>query len=226
MDKQERQANIEAIRKYGMARMQHDIEQGEPLLRLGRAIADPMRVRILALLSERSMYGQELAEALSVATPTISHHMTLLKGAGLVQVERENNYHHYHLDEQGFQQMAQSLTVAHLRDINKALRFNEQMLTQPTEDEDRTMTREAYFEGKRLTSLPPGSRTWQFVLEHIAESFEWGRIYDEKEVNAILKEIHPDVATVRRQLIDQKFLMREQGRYWLTRPHLTSGTPS
>ena len=221
MDEQERKARTEAQHKYGMARMQHDIEQGEPLLRLGRAIADPMRVRILALLSERSMYGQELAEALSVATPTISHHMTLLKGAGLVQVERENNYHHYHLDEQGFQQMAQSLTIAHLHDISMSLRFNEKTLTEPTEDADRTMIRESYFQGNRLTSIPPGSRTWRFVLEKIAESFEWGRIYDEKEVNAILKEIHPDAATVRRQLIDQKFLMRERGRYWLIRPNLT-----
>jgi hypothetical protein len=224
MDGQERQASIESQRRYGMARMQHDIEQGEALLRLGRAIADPMRVRILALLSERSMYGQELAEALSVATPTISHHMMLLKGADLVVVERENNYHHYHLHEQGFQQMAQSISIEHLRDINKALRFNEQMLTQPTEDEDRKMTREAFFKEGRLVSIPPGSKAWQFVLEKIAESFEWGRIYDEKEVNAILKEIHPEVATLRRQLIDQKFLARERGRYWLARPHLTANS--
>ena len=222
MNEQERQASIEAQRKYGMARMQHDIEQGEPLLRLGRAIADPMRVRILSLLSERSMYGQELAEALHVATPTISHHIMLLKGAGLVRVERENNYHHYHLDEQGFQQMAQSLTIAHLRDINMSLRFNEKTLTEPTEDADRKMIRESFFQGNRLTSIPPGTRTWQFVLEKIAESFEWRRIYDEKEVNAILKEIHPEVATLRRQLIDQKFMMRERGRYWLTRPNLTT----
>jgi len=225
MDEQERQASIEAQRKYGMARMQHDIEQGEPLLRLGRAIADPMRVRILALLSERSMYGQELAEALNVATPTISHHMMLLKGADLVVVERENNYHHYHLNEQGFQQMAQSVSIEHLRDINMTLRFNEKSLTEPTEDVERKMIRESFFQENRLTSLPPGSRTWRFVLEKIAESFEWGRIYDEKEVNALLKEIHPEVATLRRQLVDQKFLARERGRYWLTRPHLTSDTP-
>lgn len=222
MDEQERLASIEAQRKYGMARMQRDIEQGEPLLRLGRAIADPMRVRILALLSERSMYGQELAEALNVATPTISHHMMLLKGANLVLVERENNYHHYHLNEQGFQQMAQSISIEHLRDINKALRFNEKMLTEPTEDENRKMTREAFFQGNRLTSIPPGSGTMRFVLEKIAESFEWGRIYEENEVNALLKEIHPEVATLRRSLVDQKFLTRERGRYWLARPNPTS----
>ena len=221
MDQQERQATIEAQHRYGMARMKHGLEQTEPLMRLGRAIADPMRVRILALLSERSMYGQELAEALSVATPTISHHMMLLKGAGLVQVERENNYHHYHLDEQGFQQAAQSLTIEHLRDIGKALRFNEAMLTEPTEDEDRKMTLNSYFDGKRLTSIPTGSKAKRYVLERIAESFEWGRIYDEKEVNAILKEVHPEAATLRRELVDQSIMMRERGRYWLVRPHST-----
>jgi biotin operon repressor len=218
MDEQERRANIEAQRKYGMARMQHGLEQAEPLLRLGRAIADPTRVRILALLSSQSMYGQELAEALGVATPTISHHIALLKAAGLIRIERENNYHHCYLDEKGFEQAGKMLTIEHLQTLSLALRLNRTSLTEPTEEQDREMTRAAYFEGNKLTSIPTGSHARRFVLEKIAESFEWGRVYDEKEVNAILKEMYPETATLRRELIEQKFLMREHGRYWLTRP--------
>ena len=56
------------------------------------------------------------------------------------------------------------------------------------------------------------------VMEVVARAFEWGRIYEEKEVNAILKEIHPETATLRRELIDQKIMTREHGRYWLARP--------
>ncbi len=218
----ERQAQIEAQRKYGMARMTYEASQGEPLLRLGRAFADPMRIHLLALLAERSMYGQELAEALGVATPTISHHIAILKAAGLVRVERENNYHHYHFDEQGLANMIQMLTLEHLRGIGQAMHLQKDPTdVSPTEADDRRMMQEAYFKDGRLMSIPPQAKSRKYVLEKVAESFEWGRIYDEKEVNTILKTLHPEAATLRRELVDQNIMMRENGRYWLVRPQST-----
>ncbi len=56
-------------------------------------------------------------------------------------------------------------------------------------------------------------------MEELARSFEWGRLYDEKEVNAILKMFNDDVASLRREFIDQHIMMRENGRYWLVRPN-------
>ena len=56
-------------------------------------------------------------------------------------------------------------------------------------------------------------------MEELARSFEWGRLYDEKEVNAILKTFHDDVASLRREFIDQRIMLRENGRYWLVRPN-------
>ncbi len=218
----ERQEQIEAQRKYGIARMTYEGSQGEPLLRLGRAFADPMRIRMLALLAERSMYGQELAEALKVATPTISHHIAILKAAGLVQMERENNYHHYHFDEQGLKNMTQMLTLEHLRTIGLSMRLQRDPTeVAPTEADDRRMTQEAYFKGSRLVSIPPQEKARKYVLEKIAEAFEWGRIYDEKEVNTLLKTFHPEAATLRRAMVDQKIMMRENGQYWLVRPQST-----
>src|SRR6266568_7124391 len=81
-------------------------EQMELLLHLGRALSDPTRIRILALLAERPMYGQELAEALDVKPPTVSHHINLLYMAGLLRTRRENNYHYYELDGEGIQRLA------------------------------------------------------------------------------------------------------------------------
>ena len=75
----EKQGRQDAMTSYGLARVQYDLNRLEPLLRLGRALADPMRIRILALLAQRyrqdteqleiSMYGQEIAEALRVTPP-------------------------------------------------------------------------------------------------------------------------------------------------------------
>lgn len=213
----EKQERVEAQRTYGMARMTYELAQGEPLLRLGRALADPMRVRLLALLTQHPLYGQELAEALGVTTPTVSHHIAILKAAGLVWVERENSYHHYHFDEQGLKNMVDILTLDHLRGIGQSLQKSATE-TAPTEADDRRMTQEAYFRDGHLLSIPPSAKARKFVLEKIAESFEWGRIYDEKELNTLLKTFHTEAATLRRDMIEQQIMMRENGRYWLVRP--------
>jgi hypothetical protein len=63
------------------------------------------------------------------------------------------------------------------------------------------------------------SRCWVIRIGTLARSFEWGHLYDEKEVNAILKTFHDDVASLRREFIDQRIMMWENGRYWLVRPH-------
>ncbi len=218
----EKQGRIEAQRQYGVARMTYELAQSEPLLRLGRAFADPVRIRMLALLAERSMYGQELAEAMGVTTPTISHHIAILKAAGIVRVERENNYHHYHFDEQGLKNMTQMLTLEHLRGIGQSFRLQQDAASvTPTEADDRKMMQEAYFRDSILLSIPHEAKTRRYILEKIAESFEWGRIYDEKEVNALLKTFHAETATLRRDMIEQKIMMREDGRYWLVRPQST-----
>jgi ArsR family transcriptional regulator len=216
----ERQGQIEATRRYGMARMEFEAAKLEPLLRFGRALADPMRMRIIGLLAQRSMYGQELAEALDVQPPTISHHMSLLKAADLVRVRHENNFHHYSLNEEQLRRTAAALTIENLRKLAQlAANETEASRLAPSDDEDRMMMQEAFFKDGRLLSIPTHSRMRRFVVEKIAEAFEWGQLYEEKEVNAVLQRFHDDVATLRRALIDEKLMMRENGKYWLIRPH-------
>jgi len=214
-DRQERSASL---RRYGTSQMNFSQEQGEILLRFGRAFADPMRIRILTLLANRSMFGLELAEALGVTTPTISHHISLLKGAGLIKVRRENSYHHYELEPTGLQKIAENLTVEHLQSLGPSFSADNAYGQQPSEEQERKMVEESFFEDGRLLTIPSHSRKRRYVMEVVARAFEWGRIYEEKEVNAILKEIHLEVATLRRELIDQKIMVRENGRYWLARP--------
>jgi len=54
------------------------------------------------------------------------------------------------------------------------------------------------------------------VLDEVAQLFELGRTYPEQEVNALLAPIHPDVAALRRYLVDEQFLSRDAGTYWRT----------
>ncbi len=66
----------------------------------------------------------------------------------------------------------------------------------------------------RLHTVPTKHVKRWFVLDHIAQRFEPGRTYAEREVDAVLKEIHDDHAALRRYLIDDGFLTRRDGVYW------------
>ena len=56
-----------------------------------------------------------------------------------------------------------------------------------------------------------------FILETITKQFEKGIRYTEKEVNASLKAIYPDFATIRRSLVDCGFMERtgDCREYWV-----------
>ena len=186
-------------------------EEMKLLVVMGRALSDPTRIRILGLLAERPMYGQELAKVLDVKPPTVSHHIVPLVMAGLVRVRRENNYHYYELDSEGIQHLAESTQhIARLLFASNPL---------PPKSDERARVLATFIKDGRLVSIPAQYKKRRYVMEELARSFEWGRLYDEKEVNAILKTFHDDVASLRREFTDQRIMMREDGRYWLVRPH-------
>ena len=68
----------------------------------------------------------------------------------------------------------------------------------------------------RLTSIPAQRSKRLVVLDHLVRVFEPGVRYPEREVNALLGVWHPDVAALRRYLVDEGLLTREAGIYWRT----------
>jgi hypothetical protein len=66
----------------------------------------------------------------------------------------------------------------------------------------------------RLTSIPAQRSKRLIVLDHLVRVFEPGVRYPEREVNALLAVWHPDVAALRRYLVDEGLLTREAGVYW------------
>ena len=65
-----------------------------------------------------------------------------------------------------------------------------------------------------LTSMPSKIAKRLVVLDHVAQHFPIGETWPEIEVNAMLSRFHPDVAMLRRYLVDEGFLDRRDGRYW------------
>ncbi|WP_027087290.1 autorepressor SdpR family transcription factor [Cohnella panacarvi] len=54
-----------------------------------KALSDPTRRTILQLLKERDLSAGEIADQFNISKPSISHHLSILKQAKLVQDERQ-----------------------------------------------------------------------------------------------------------------------------------------
>jgi hypothetical protein len=66
-----------------------------------------------------------------------------------------------------------------------------------------------FMQGGRLLAVPAAHAKRLVVLDHLAGLFEPGRRYPEPEVNRLLERYHPDYALLRRYLVDDGFLDRE-----------------
>jgi hypothetical protein len=86
----------------------------------------------------------------------------------------------------------------------------------PTGDvpEDTAKVLRTFFRGGRLTSIPTQHSKKLVVLDRLAQEFDVGTRYQERQVNAILRRFHDDVAALRRYLVDEGFLDRARGEYW------------
>jgi len=82
------------------------------------------------------------------------------------------------------------------------------------EPDDRRPILDRAFEEGRLVAMPAKHSRRLVVLDHIAQRFEPGRRYTERQVNAILVAIDSDTAALRRYLVDERFLDRAGGEYW------------
>lgn len=76
-----------------------------------------------------------------------------------------------------------------------------------------TKVLQTFFDGDRLTQIPARHKKRMVILAWLVERFERGRDYTEGEVNAILARHHPDVATLRRELVWNAFMDRERSIY-------------
>lgn len=63
-----------------------------------KAISDPTRRAILAHLTEEDLTAGEIATRFEISWPSISHHLNVLKAAGLVQVEKRGQERLYSLN--------------------------------------------------------------------------------------------------------------------------------
>ncbi len=66
----------------------------------------------------------------------------------------------------------------------------------------------------RIEIMPARQLRRRLLLDKIAQAFEPGVHYPERHVNLFLSAIYDDHAALRRYLVDEGFLSRDNGEYW------------
>ena len=65
---------------------------------LFKSLNDPTRREILQLLKKSDRTAGEIAVHFSISKPSISHHLEILKHAGLVSSRKEGQYRYYSIN--------------------------------------------------------------------------------------------------------------------------------
>jgi hypothetical protein len=160
------------------------------------ALCDPARLAMLGRIAQAGAAGCDLDTAAGPgASPRDARRqIARLTGAGLVEADG-------------------SRLVARIDRIRDAL--DEVGPAEGGEQAGPARVR-ALFRRGRLVEIPRAPETRLALLRHLAERFEPGRRYREREVNAVLRGVHDDHAALRRYLVDAGLLGRDDdgATYW------------
>ena len=160
--------------------------------RLVGLLAEPERRRVVAalILSAEDLAG--LVAATGLETRQVVSALERLMAGGLVEAGTEGTYV---ILESAFKSAARS--SAQRNDGPSAA----------------DVVKRSIVEGK-LVHLPRKRSKRLLVLDQLAQQFEPGVHYSERQVNRTLRRFDDDVATLRRYLVDDGFLDRAGGEYW------------
>ena len=175
-------------------------------VKLFKCLSDKSRLQILKSLMIEDMYVERLAERLGLTPPTISFHLKKLEEAGAVYAYKNQYYTMYAIKKQVF--------MTNILDIISE-KSDESTLQAQREATYRQKVIDAFFEYGKLKSIPAQRKKKRIILEEIAKSFEVGKIYTEREVNIIIADYHDDFCTIRRDMISERLMGRNQTGYWL-----------
>ena len=177
----------------------------ENAIRMFKCLADKSRLQILKSLAVEDMYVERLAERLNLTPATISFHLRKLSEIDAVTSYKTQYYTMYSL--------CQGTFAVRILDILKE-QSDEADLQEKREQAYRKKVIDAFFEYGKLKSIPAQRKKERIVLEEIAKAFEPGRIYSEREVNILIAHFHDDFCTIRRDMISERLMDRDERGYW------------
>lgn len=177
-------------------------------VKLLKALADPSRIKIIHSLFENAQYVEEIAERHDLAASTVSFHLKKLEQADLVYKVKEQYYLIYHVKKALF-----DLTLRDIISINDSPKLAQEKRIQDYQEK----VINSFFKQGKLIKIPSQHKKRWVVYQKIVENFIVGKKYQEAEVNQIIAEVYDDFCTIRRELIGENILQRQNGIYWLVK---------
>ncbi|MED9903941.1 MAG: metalloregulator ArsR/SmtB family transcription factor [Lachnospiraceae bacterium] len=175
-------------------------------IKLFKCLADKSRLQILKSLMLEDMYVERLAERLGLTPATISFHLKKLEDAGAVTARKEQYYTVYSICRQVFEGSMMNILCEESAELE---------LQKEREEQYRKKVLNAFFEYGKLKSIPAQRKKELIVLKEIAKAFEKNKKYTEREINIIIADYHDDFCSIRRDMISEGILKRENAVYWL-----------
>ncbi len=114
-----------------------DDQLAHDLVQLFKLLSDETRLRILYfLMNEEEINVRTLCELLQQSQPAVSHHLALLRGAGLIQARRDGKHNFYRIMPQRVHEML-AMIFAAAPEHDNSIRVNDFELTYTHVDSDR-----------------------------------------------------------------------------------------
>lgn len=183
-------------------------ETNDELLKFFKVLADSSRLKIVGMLAVKASTVEDLASRLNLSASTVSHHLSRLAEADLVTTCVEGRHYFY------------ALQTKVLEDMSRRILQKENLARPPAEDAlpgfDQKVLNAFIMPDGRMKAFPSQEKKLLVILRYVLQAFQIGVRYSEKEVNEILKRYHEDSSSLRRAMIDYKFMAREGGGgdYW------------
>ena len=171
------------------------------LLQFFKALANESRLKLVGAIAQQERSVEELASILDLKEPTVSHHLSKLKQLQLVHMRAEGNTHYYRLDLDALQAMQKATLTA-------------TQVAQPIRsDLWETKVLSSFVEGDLIKEIPASRKKRIIILKWLVQKFEFDRLYPEQELNQIIKPIHSDTATLRREMVGYNMMTRDNRIY-------------
>ncbi len=161
-------------------------------------LAEPTRLRVVAALALGARSVEDVATLSGLDPRAIAAALRRLESAGLVSAEKGE----LRLHEELFKSSARASAPDPVPDAALSA------------DPATAAVLRAFVRGGRITSFPVARAKRRLLLEHVAGGFEPGVRYPEGQVNDLLRAWYDDYAALRRYLVDELLLDREDGIYW------------
>jgi ArsR family transcriptional regulator len=155
---------------------------------------------IICYLYYSDSYVEKLAEQLDLTPGTVSFHLKKLEKAGIVICSRTQYYMIYSLEKEQLNKTILELTGKESSKLNTNDTYREKVIA-------------SFFKRGRLTLIPVQQKKREIVLSVIIKDLTVGSSYSEKEVNDVMARVYDDPCTLRRQLIEDGFMKRNNGVY-------------